>query len=136
MTNLHEPIIWLLTAGILGFGLGIFYWVTGPSRGWWRVPHKAWLKEPLSIQLITQKLNLLLIFALILFARLFGDYPGRELVVYTLLLFLVINSYVFVILERRVQLPEERSTRTALKERRHKRRENPKPPHRKETHND
>lgn len=131
MTNLHQPIIWLLGAGILGFGLGIFYWVTGPSRGWWRVPHIAWLKEPLSIQLIVQKVNLLLLFTLILFGRLFGDYPGRDLLVYTLLVFLVINSYVFVILERRVQLPEERANRAALKERRHKRRET-KPPHRKE----
>jgi hypothetical protein len=116
--NLHDLIIWLLVGGIVGFGSGIFYWVTGPSHSWYRIPHTAWLKEPLSIQLIAQKANLLLLFLLILVARLFGEYPGRDILTYTLFLFLVVNSFVFVLLERRVQIPEERATRARLRERR------------------
>lgn len=127
-TFLHLTTLIVLGAAIVPLLLAVFFYVTKPSGRFYRVYTRAWTRNPISVQIVAQKTILAGLLSFILLIRFIGEFPGRNIIAYTLYGLLVLAFWSFFIIERRIQKPHEAERKAQLTADRKT--------HRKESHND
>lgn len=103
-----------LAAAIIPLLLAVFFYVTRPSGRFWRTLSTAWTRNPISVQIVAQKTILAALLGFILLSRYLGDFPGRDVIAYTLYGLLIIAFWAFFIIERRIQKPHEAAEKARL----------------------